>query len=435
MNKNTKSLLLRGIPALVVLVVCSCFAIRYVNPAPPRHLVIATGDGEGDYQSFAKLYEASMKQEGIQLELRTTHGALDNIRLLVDEKSDVQAAFVQDGLLTGDQTDHVLSLGSLYYEPLWIFYSNKIELPHKVDLTKLSQLRGKRIGIGEEGSGTSVLAQRLLKASGVDSTNSIFVHQAWEDSEKDLRDGEIDVSFLVATAEDPMVERLLADSDIHLMSLDQAEGIQAQLPFLHHLTLYHGSVSLAKNLPEKDIQMIAPTATLLVKDSIHPALQYLLLKAASGVHDDPGIFEKKNEFPSDKDYEVTVSSEAKQFYKNGIPFWQKYLPFWLATFAERLLVIAVPFFAFVLPTLKLIPRFIRWRDRNKILGRYAELKLLENRIRSGVSKSLYDEHIAELARIEEKVNRLKLPIEYANDVYGLRSHIQFVRERVRGELG
>jgi TRAP-type uncharacterized transport system substrate-binding protein len=434
MNQNNKEILYKVIPAFAFFLIAVFFAIKYVNPAPPRKFIIATGDGEGDYQNFAKQYQDLIKEEGIQVITKPTRGAMDNVNLLLDEKSDVDVAFVQDGLVSGDKTANLISLGSLYYEPLWIFYSNKIELPHKVDLTRLSQLKGKIIGLGEEGSGTSVLAQRLLKASGVDATNSTFVHQKWEDSEQDLRDGELDAAFMIAPPEDALIEKLLEDSDIHLMSLDQAQGIEAQLPFLHHLTLHHGSISLAKNLPEKDIEMVSPTATLLAKDSLHPALAFLLLKAASEVHGDPGIFEKKNEFPSDKDYEVSLSREAKTFYKNGIPVWQRYMPFWLATLVERFLIIIVPFFAFVLPALKMIPRFLQWRSRNKILGRYAELKYLENRMRAGDSQEVKSKLLHELEKIEDKVNRLKLPLEYSEDLYGLRSHIHFVRERLQSDF-
>jgi TRAP transporter TAXI family solute receptor len=433
MTQDTKEILYKVVPGMLALVLISGVAIKYINPAPPKKMVIATGDGEGDYQAFAKQYKELIKGDGIELVLRSTHGAMDNVKLLLDEKSDVDVAFVQDGLVSGEKATNLMSLGSLYYEPLWIFYSHKIELPHHTDLTKLSQLKGKKIGVGEEGSGTTVLAMRLLKASGIDEKNSKIIHQNWSESEKDLRAGQLDVAFMVAPPEDPLIEALLEDGEIFPMSLDQAEGIHAQLPFLHHLTLAHGSISLAKNLPAKDLELVAPTATLLAKETLHPALVYLLLKSASDVHNDPGIFEKKNEFPADKDYEVSISPEAKNYYKTGVPFWQKYLPFWLATLAERLLIIAVPFFAFVLPGLKMIPRFLQWRDRNKILRCYAELKYLENKVMQEKNAEHSLRYLKDLIKIELKVNRLKLPIEYAEDLYGLRSHIHFVKDRLKAD--
>jgi len=405
-------------------------AIRYINPAPPRHVVIATGDGEGDYQAFANQYKEQMAENGVDLKLRATHGALENLELLLDPKSDVDVAFVQDGLLASDKAGNLVSLGSLYYEPLWIFYSDKIELPGHKDLTRLTQLKGKRLSIGEPGSGTSVLVQRLLKENDVTATNSKLNQMPWAEAEERLRQGTLDVAFLIAPPEDPMVARLIEDADLHLLSLDQAEAVTRRLPFLHHLVLPHGALDLPRNLPPTDLDLLAPTATLLAKDTIHPAVVNLMLQSASQIHGDPGILERKGEFPAHMDYEVPISSEAAHYYKNGIPFWQRYVPFWLATIIERLALVAVPFFALVLPALKSIPRFISWRARNKILARYGELKFLETQVQMGQDHSRYAAHLETLQQIEDRVNRLKLPIDFAEHVYGLRQHIDFVRDRL-----
>ncbi|CAM6005655.1 unnamed protein product [Sphagnum balticum] len=141
------------------------------------------------------------------------------------------------------------------------------------------------------------------------------------------------------------------------MSVDQAEAAIRQFPYLHHLVLPHGVIDLKANIPDHDVDMVSPTATLLVRDDLHPALVYLLLKAASQIHSDPGIFEKKNEFPIDKDYVFPLSDEAKNYYKSGAPFWQRYLPFWLAILVDRFILIIIPLLALIIPIVKLFQGF------------------------------------------------------------------------------
>lgn len=411
--------------AVLIVAATIWFAIRFVNPAPPSTLVIAAGDGEGDYIDFANKYRDLMRKSGINLVVRTTSGTAQNVELLKDPRSDVFVGFVHDGLITQEEAPDLVSLGSLYYEPLWVFVTAK-----GPPLNRLNHLANKTISIGEQGSGTASLARRLLDNSGVTDKNAHFTYHKWDEIHQQLKDGKIDAAFFIGPPEDELIEQLLDDPAIRLMNLDNAEAMQRRLPFLHHLTLPHGAINLAKNLPATDIEMVAPTATLLAKKTIHPALVHLLLTAATTVHSDAGVFEKASEFPSDKDFEIDLSEDARQFYKNGAPAWHRYLPFWLATLLERLIVIAVPFFAIVLPALKTIPRFFNWRARRKILGRYAELKFIEVQMRTDPSPQKIAEYVKDLKKIEERVSRLKVPLEFAEQLYGLRGNIKMVHEQI-----
>jgi len=215
------------------------------------------------------------------------------------------------------------------------------------------------------------------------------------------------------------------------MNLDQAEGITRRIPYLHHLTLPRGSMDLSKNIPDSDINLVAATVTLLIKDSLHPALTYSLLKAAQQIHSEPGIFEKKNEFPSNKDFEFPIADEAQGFYKNGLPFWQKILPYWIATLIDRFILVLIPLFAVSFPVIRLIPKIYQWRMRQKIYRHYGELKFLETQVRESNTPEERESQIAELDKIEERVNALKLPLDYANHLYSLRGHIDYVRTRLR----
>ena len=403
---------------------------HYINPAPPSQLVISTGNGEGEYDEYANLYQDTFKEEGITLTIRKSSGAVENYNRLKDPKSDVDVGFVHDGLGSVEEAPDLASLGSMYYEPIWIFYRASMDHGNN-GMTRFNHLLGKKISVGNEGGGTHILSLKILKASGINETNSKLLNLGWQEATDDLKAGKIDAAFFLATANDKIVRELIATPGIRLMSLDQAEAITRQMPSLHHLILPHGAMNLERNLPDHDVDMISATATLLVKDSVHPALIYLLLKAASQVHDDPGIFEKKNEFPIDKDDQFPLSAEAKNFYKSGTPFWQKLLPFWLATLIERFILIAIPLLAVALPVARMIPKFYQWRTRKKIHQRYGELKYLETLVSRENYSGKTEKHLHELDRIEERVKDMKLPIEYAEHLYSLRGHIDFVREKLQ----
>lgn len=461
-DRSLKDIAVAVGPTLILVVAALGLAYKFINPAPPKHLVIATGDDEGDYAFYAGEYKDIIKESGVTLELRPTTGARENLKLLRDPKSKVDAAFVQDGidssppLVATVQTTanpnasrlpqaaatstaatqqaatdpnatkiNLVSLGSLYYEPMWIFTRGQ------TPITRFSQLKGKRVVVGEHGGGTPALAWRLLKASGIQKTDITILHFGYNEAADALLKGTADAAFFLATPDDPMVKKLFNEKSIRIMDVDQAEAITRHIPYLHHLVLPHGAIDLAQNIPEHDINLVAPTATLVARDSTHPALIYLMLKAASQVHSEPGIFEAKNEFPTDKVYDFELSSEAKQFYKSGAPFWQRYLPFWLATLVDRFLFAVLPLLAIILPMIKTIPKILDWRVRSRIYQRYGELKYLETQIKAEHNGKQFADHLKELDVIEERVNHMKVPVEFADHLYVLREHIHFVRERLR----
>ncbi len=399
--------------------------VHYIDPPPPKKIVISTGNSEGEYDEYASTYAEILKDDGLVIEKRRSAGAMENYQRLKNPDSDVEVGFVQDGIGSFEDAPDLVSLGSLYYEPIWIFYRGG----HRI--SRLSDLTGKRVAIGKEGGGTQSLARSLLRSSGITDENTHFVSIGWEDSEKALSEGKVDAAFFLCTPQDALINRLLRKSSIHLMSLDQAEGITRRIPYLHHLTLPRGSMDLSKDIPGSDTHLVGATVTLLIKDTLHPALAYSLLKSAQQIHSEPGIFEKKNEFPSNKDFEFPIANEAHGFYKNGLPFWQKFLPYWIATLIDRFILVLIPLFAVSFPVIRLIPRVYQWRMRQKIYRHYGELKYLETQVKDGNTPEEREKQIAELDQIEERVNGLKLPLDYANHLYSLRGHIDYVRTRLR----
>jgi uncharacterized protein len=427
-KERLKDVLFALSPIVVFAIIVVFVAYKYIDPAPPKHVKISAGDPNGNYFAAAKEYQELIKKDGIDLEILPSNGAWDNLRRLEDERSGVEIGFVQDGLGDRKKLPDVSSLGSIFYEPIWIFYRGKTAY------TRLSQLNDKRIAVGEKGGETHTMAKKLLAASGVDEKNSQWSLMNDEDSAKALRAGTVDAGFFIASANEPLIATLMADPGLHLMNLDQADAMTRQFPYLHHLTLPHGTMDLAKNIPNTDVNLVAATATLVVRNSMHPALVYLFMKAATHVHRRPGIFEEKGEFPIDKDYAFPVNAGAKDYFKQGAPFWLRYLPFWLAVLIERFIFLILPTSVLVVPLLRLIPRFLNWRIRSWIHDGYSDLKLLEDKITSDTRAEHIAENIRRLDAIEARVNQMNFPVDVFDDVYVLREHIHFVRERLNRKV-
>ncbi len=406
------------------LVIVLFLIVRHFNPAPPNHLTIAVGDEQTGISSALKHYQDILKADGVTLEVRHSSGPFENLKLLEDEDSKVSAAFVQDGLGSYDQQPDVESLGSLYYEPIWVFYRSKN------DYTYLSQLMGEKISVGRVGYGTQVLAERLLKLTGLDPSEAEMVNLASADAAEALKKGKIDVAILMLPADSPVVHDLAVQKDIKLMDIAQAEAISRKDPAFHHLVLPRGSLDLDSDSPHKDINLVSSTTTLLVRDKLHPALSYLLLKAATEVHNPAGIFEKKGEFPNNKDDSFSLSKDAIQFYKTGGPFWQRYLPYWLAAWFDRFILLVIPIVAFVLPLVRTIPKLYHWRLRLKIYQRYGELKFIETQVRPDATPEERAGYLKQIQQIEDRVEKMKMPKNFSEYVYSLKGHIQFVRDRI-----
>jgi TRAP-type uncharacterized transport system substrate-binding protein len=421
---SKRDLLFAVLPAIALGVLALAAMYHFVDPAPPNRLVMSTGEEQSDYQDFGKRYQAILKRDGVQLELRTSAGALENLQRLRDTTTDVDVAFVQDGLHTDQDGGALVSLGSMYYEPLWVFYRGK------QNLTQLHQLVGKRVSIGREGGGTRRIALQLLNLSGVTERNTQLLALRSVDGAKALAAGKVDAAFFIGTPDTDFIEDSLHHANLKLMHLEHADAYTRRLPFLHALKLPHGTIDVVGNIPASDTQLVGLTSTLIVRDELHPALKYLLLKAAKEVHGAPDLFAKKNQFPSDKDADFPMADEATHFYKSGPPLLQRYLPFWAATFVDRMLVVLVPLIAFLIPLTRVIPAIYGWRIRARIYRWYGELKFLETQVQADAAGAQRTEHLAKLDWIEDRVNGIRLPLAFSNHTYVLREHVDLVRRKL-----
>ena len=404
-------------------------AFQFVQPAPPNRIVITTGSDAGAYYAYAGRYAAILARNGIALEVRTSAGSLQNIERL--ENDEAQVGFVQGGVIEpkGDPDDEesdsqLLSLGSVFFEPVWVFYRGD----RRFD--RLTDLKGKRIAIGQEGSGVRQLAQQLLSANDIKPGDHLLPLSGLKAAEE-LQQGRIDAAFIIAAENAPVVQVLLRSPGVKLMSFAQAEAYQRRFPFLTKLTLPQGVADLVRDYPPHDVTLLAPTANLVVRDDLHPALQSLLLQAATEVHGRAGFFQRAGEFPAYKDRLLPLSPEAARYFKSGPPFLQRYLPFWLAVLIDRLIVLLIPVFALLIPLLKVAPAIYSWRVRSKVFRCYGELKFLEEDLKQRFDAAKLPEYRSRLDVLDDEARGLKVPLAFTDLVYTLREHVNLVRQTLK----
>ena len=411
-------------PAVVIAIVGFLVAYQFVTPAPPRHIVIGTGSPKGAYYAFGKKYSELFAKEGIRLEVKITTGSAENLKLLEADSDGVDIAFIQGGMGALAKTEKLVSLGSLYFEPLWIF--------HQKDLTLnlLSDLKGLRVAVGEEGSGTKVLTMQLLGLNGVTSKNTrLLSHDSVQAVEKLLR-GEIDVAFFVTTHRSPYLHQLRKSKSITLMGLQRAEAYALRYHYLHVLKLPEGVIDFQANVPSRDLNLVAPSTQLVARSDLHPALIELFLQTAKEVHESGGGFERRGEFPAPKYLDFELSKEAKRFYQSGPPFLQRYLPFWVANFLNRMKIMLLPLVALLYPLFKLMQPIYRWQMRSRIYRWYSELESVDLEInKEGLTVNL-DEYFLMLDNLENKVSNISVPHAYSEELYNLRLHIDMLRNQL-----
>ena len=418
---SLRDLALVGLPLLVLVVAAFWFAYRFVKPAPPDTFVLATGREEGAYHAIGTRYQELLEREGITVVLKSSAGSMENLKNLADEDSEVEVAFVQAG--NGDRDDYpgLVALGSVYYEPVWIFYRGA--RLHD----RLRHLSGKRIAIGAVGSGTRRLATQLLLVNQAWGPPTRIVDLSGDVAAEALVRGEIDAVFLVGPADVPTVRRLLLAPDVKLLSFDRTAAYAKVFPFLSAVTLPQGTIELVRNIPPRDVVLLAPTANIVAKETFHPALSDLMMQAMAEIHSGPGVFHKTGEFPAANGHDFPLSKEAQRFFKSGPPFLQRFMPFWAATLVDRIIVMLVPLLAVLIPVLKFAPALYTWRIRSRIYRWYGELKFLELELRGRFDGARIAEYRRRLDKIEEVANTRPIPLAFTNQVYTLRQHIDMVR--------
>lgn len=414
--------MLASVLGIALVIAAFVFAYQFVGPPPPDRIVMATGEDGGAYQEFGEQFAQRMAGEGVTVELRETAGSGENLALLVEEEVDI--AFVQGGLSTLHSTAGVVALGSMYFEPLWLFVGNAN------DFSSMRDLAGKRISVGAEGSGTRAVVLSLLNANGISEENASFPEIPMADVASALAKSQIDAAFIIAGPTSDLVQNIVRIPNISLISLDRSDAYVRRFPFLSRISLPEGVLNLRINFPPDDVETVALTAMLAATEDLHPALVDLLLVAAEKVHGQHELLADAGTFPTPRYVDLPLDEDAERHYKYGPPFLMRYLPFWAATLIDRLWIMLLPLIGIAIPLIKLVPPAYQWRIRRRLLRVYAQLELIDPAREPIEDETDREARIAKLSRLENDPKLAKVPREYTDDVYKLRRDIDLVARRL-----
>jgi TRAP-type uncharacterized transport system substrate-binding protein len=404
-------------------------AFGFFDAAAPSELTISSGPDGSSFRRIAEQYQKILAREGVTLKILPSEGSHDNLARLSDAKTKADVGFVLGGEANNKPAEHLMSLGSISFQPLMIFYRGE---PKRL----LSEFKGLRLDIGADGSGANNLARTLLAANGIKpGDGTTYIDTAADDTVRALQEGRIDAFFAMSDSTPTALTRqLLRMPQVQLFSFAQADGYARRYTYLHKLLLPKGALDFGEDLPPQDVQLIAPTVELIARDTLHPALSDVLLEAAREVHGRPGLYRKRGEFPVALEHEFRISPDATRYYASGKGFLYRTFPFWIASLIARLVALVVPVVLVLIPAMRIVPALYRWRMTSRIYRWYGALQRLErDALKPGVDAARQQELMRELDQIERAVVRLSVPAAFGDVLYGLRGHIAAVRESLQSE--
>ena len=424
----TRWQLLKGLVAAVGVLSIVSLALIYFLPSPPSKVVMATAFKGGVFEYYGRQYREVFARFHIELEPRETAGSGENIKLLQDPNSDVEVAFVNAGISDGKHAPGLLSLGTVFNLPFWMFYSSN------EPFDRLSQLKGKRIAVGPAGSGTRLAAEQILGKGGVNSETATLLPFIAATAVEALNDGKVDAVWILGSPDSPSVHSLLQNPNVRLMSFPTAEAFTIIFPDLVRLVLPRGVIDIDRNIPPDDVPLMGTTAKVLVRGDLHPEIVQLLLQTMVEVHGGRQIFQRSGEFPNSTDTEYPVAPAAIDFYKNGPSFMQRHVPLWLSVHAQRAIAVLVTAVALSFPMFRFLPTAYNWINRRRLFYWYAQLKKLEASFDTSPANQHLAKAQAEVERIEEAVSHIHFPLTFSDQLYNLRSHIDIVRRKITSHV-
>jgi TRAP-type uncharacterized transport system substrate-binding protein len=411
---------------VLMAVLASAGILLFVDSSTPNTITIASGPKGSSFNNNAEKYKKILAKEGVTLNIITSEGSIDNLKKLANPKEKVDVGFVLGGEVNGANIDHLVSLGSISYQPLMIFYRGKTK-------KLISDFKGLRLDIGEEGSGSRNLALTLFKANGIEKNDgTVLVDIVKGDSIIALFENRIDAIFVMGDSTSSEVMRaLLHSTDVHLFNFTQADAYARRNNNLNKLDIPKGALDFGKDIPSEDTYLIGPTVELIARDSLHPALTDMLLEAAREVHGTPGLFRKRGEFPVAHEHEFPISPDATRYYATGKSYLYRTFPFGIASIIARLIAVIVPIGLLLIPAIKLAPAIYRWRMESRVNKWYRVLLNLErDAFNHSSDDNKREEFLRHLNHIEHSVSKLVVPARFGNLLYALREHIDFVRCRL-----
>ena len=405
------------VPIALIVLVFVVIALRFISPPPPKTVTFAAGGADGQYYALAEQYRDQLAEHGIKVEILETAGTVENYQLLLDGKADI--ALLQGGLAGEAERGSVLSLGGMFAEPFWIFV--RADNPAK----SFGDLRDAKIAAGRPGSGTRALTQQLQSDWGGGSW-ATPIPLSGNAAATALLSGELDAAVFAASVEADYVAALLRDRRVRAMPIRRAQGLSMRYPALAPLTLYEGVVSLDQNRPAADVPLVAAIAQLGVRSDLHPAIQSVLLEAAEPIHGRGSILTRAGLYPDPAKTDLPLSDEARRFYRKGPTALRRYFSFGVANFLERAWILAIPLLTLMIPLFRAGPPLYRWRIRRKIYVWYNDLHDLERRGIEADNEAARQTVLDEIQAMQHEVGGVEVPVSYNDELYHLRSHINFV---------
>lgn len=419
---------LRRIAIVILLIIGG--VIIYLKPFPFTGISIATSYKGGDWYQFGEGAISLLKERGINLEVVATSGTIENAEELNDPKSKVNAGFVYAAALSKDQQKGLYSLGSISYDPVWIFYRN--ELANKI--TTIQDLSKYRVSLPPKKSGSYILTKKLFQTNGIDiDSNPNFVSSSWEDLRANILSDKADIYIFITTMIDPLVEELIHSPNMTLFNFPGALAYQRKFDYLDAVTIPAGSINIEKKLPVRDISLIATTTTLAVRKDLHPSLQLALLMTSKQIIQDSSrlFFSKRNEFPDYFDPSIHISPIARNYYNYGPPKTTEYLPYWLVVFVDRFWFVLIVAFAIIYPLSKLNFHLRRFRF---IIRERTHYEMLLNMEKEITGKKLLSEEKEKLLKKLDMINKQALqhfvPVGEEADYFLFVNALQLLRNKI-----
>ena len=412
---------------VIGVLVATVLIIYFTIPKLPNTLKIAAGQPGSYFYETAEIYKKYLAKQGVELEIIQTKGAAESLALLNDDKVDL--ALAHGGLTTKKESPDLVSLGSISYEPLWVFQRKNTKI-----LTDISQLKGMKVATGEKGTGVEVITSKIFKAEGVNESNTTILHMGMKEAAECLIQGSIDAAVFMDPPENETIREFFSSSVINEVSLYDSEALRRRFRYLQVIKIPPSGIDLALEQPRSELLTIATTAYLATNKKLDAALQYLLLSIIDEVHHDPTLISDENEFPSDKDVDLPLSKDADIYYTKGKPFLQQYLPFQMASLLERLIKVLLPLLLLCAPIFAYAPAAYDWHFRQKLSKRYKSLVEIEEQLANNPSNKSVTEFEVMLSDVEKKLNDEKIPNSFTNQVFILREHIELVQRKIQRKM-
>lgn len=423
---SRKTLLWLG-PLLIVLLVV-ILALPLIRPAAPREIDLFTAPKGTSQYRYAQRYAELLSGGGIEVQVIETEGVVDTLRRL-GQADGAAAGFVESGVEAGidepSLTENLVSLGSLAFEPLWLFVRSEL------GVEGLEDLRRRRVYLGPAESAGRAIATTLLKDSGIDSEvpTAEASELALGSVAADLVQGRIDAAFVVGEMRSPVISGLFETEGVEALSNQRAAAYTRLHPEWAELVLPEGTYSLPLNLPAADLHLVSPTLNLVVPDGTHPVVVDLLLEGARSIHREPTLFSARGTFPNMQHVSLPMSHAATRFYEEGPSRMRQVLPPWVATLADRFALFVLPVLSVAWILFKSIPAAVGIRFRMKTLALFRKLETIEQDFARQPDR---ERQLEELAEIDRDCASWRVPRMKLDAYFELRQAIHDLRERLGG---